>query len=63
MRFDVVVVGGGSTGSSIAYYLASRGAGKIALVEKQRVGWGQTGRSTAVVRMHYSTEPLIRMAL
>lgn len=63
MRFDVVVVGGGSTGSSIAYYLASRGAGKVALVEKQRVGWGQTGRSTAVVRLHYSTEPLIKMAL
>ncbi len=63
MHFDVVVVGGGSTGSSIAYYLASKGAGKIALVDRSRVGWGQTGRSTAVVRLHYSTEPLIKMAL
>ncbi|MDW8084099.1 MAG: FAD-binding oxidoreductase [Candidatus Caldarchaeum sp.] len=63
MRFDVVVVGGGSTGSSIAYYLADRGAGRVALLEKDRIGWGQTGRSTAVVRLHYSTAEITKMAL
>ncbi|MEM2024633.1 MAG: FAD-dependent oxidoreductase, partial [Candidatus Caldarchaeum sp.] len=63
MRFDVVVVGGGSTGSSIAYYLTARGAGRVALVEKDHVGWGQTGRSTAVVRLHYSTHEVAKMAL
>ncbi|MEM1952782.1 MAG: FAD-dependent oxidoreductase [Candidatus Caldarchaeum sp.] len=63
MRFDAVVVGGGSTGSAIAYYLVSRGFGKVALVEKLRIGWGQTGRSTGVVRLHYSTLEITKMAL
>ncbi|MEM2237258.1 MAG: FAD-binding oxidoreductase [Candidatus Caldarchaeum sp.] len=63
MRFDVVVVGGGSTGASIAYYLTKKGAGRVALVEKDHVGWGQTGRSTAVVRLHYSTLEVAKMAL
>ncbi|MCS6769754.1 MAG: FAD-binding oxidoreductase [Candidatus Caldarchaeum sp.] len=63
MRFDVVVVGGGSTGASIAYHLVKQGAGKVALVEKDYVGWGQTGRSTAVVRLHYSTPEVASMAL
>ncbi len=63
MHFDVVVVGGGSTGSAIAYYLSREGAGRVALVEKAYVGWGMTGRSTAVVRLHYSTREVASMAL
>ncbi|MCS6783961.1 MAG: FAD-binding oxidoreductase [Candidatus Caldarchaeum sp.] len=63
MRFDVVVVGGGSTGTSIAYYLSANGAGRVALLERNWVGWGQTGRSTAVVRLHYSTPEITKMAL
>ena len=63
MRFDVAVIGGGSTGSSIAYHLVKDGAGKVALIEREHVGWGQTGRSTAIVRLHYSTVEVARMAL
>ncbi|MEM3096118.1 MAG: FAD-binding oxidoreductase [Nitrososphaerota archaeon] len=63
MRFDVAVIGGGSTGSSIAYHLTKDGAGKVVLLEREHVGWGQTGRSTAVVRLHYSTVEVARMAL
>lgn len=63
MHFEFVVVGGGSTGSSIAYYLSRSGGGRVALLERERVGWGQTGRSTAVVRLHYSTPEITKMAL
>jgi sarcosine oxidase subunit beta len=63
MHFEVVVVGGGSTGTAIAYYLAREGAGRVALVEKAYAGWGMTGRSTAVVRLHYSTREVASMAL
>ena len=63
MRFDVVVIGGGSTGTSIAYYLCKKGAGKVALLEREYIAWGQTGRSTAVVRLHYSTPEVAKMAL
>jgi sarcosine oxidase, subunit beta len=58
----MAVIGGGSTGTSIAFYLQKKGAGKVALIEKDEIAWGQTGKSTAVVRMHYSTEELVKLA-
>ncbi len=50
---DVVVVGGGVNGTSITYALASRGV-KCALVEKGALASGASGRSSALVRMHYT---------
>src|SRR5512134_726532 len=58
---DVVVVGGGVNGTSIAYALASRGA-RTALVEKGAVASGASGRSSALVRMHYTNEWDARLA-
>jgi glycine/D-amino acid oxidase-like deaminating enzyme len=58
---DVVVVGGGVAGTSIAYALASRGA-RTVLVEKGAVGSGASGRSSALVRMHYTNEWDARLA-
>ncbi len=61
---DVVVIGGGSTGSSVLYHLAKAGIKDALLVDMaSQVGAGQTSRSTALVRTHYSTEILTRMAL
>lgn len=59
---DVVVVGGGVNGCSIAYHLARRGAGRIVLVEKGHVASGPTGVSSGVVRQHYTQETLAAMA-
>ena len=59
---DVVVIGGGCTGTSTAFQLARRGAGRVLLLEQDQVGSGPTGRSSGIVRMHYSLEPLIRLA-
>ena len=58
---DVVVVGGGVNGTSIAYALASRGV-KTVLVEKGAVSSGASGRSSALVRMHYTNEWDARLA-
>jgi sarcosine oxidase subunit beta len=55
---DVVVVGGGVNGTSIAYALASKGA-RCVLVEKNAVAWGASGRSSALVRM--ITKPVFRL--
>lgn len=46
--FDLVVVGGGATGSGIALDAASRGL-KVALVEKQDFSEGTSSRSTKLV--------------
>jgi sarcosine oxidase, subunit beta len=61
---EVVVVGGGSTGCSILYHLAKAGVDAPLLVDMApQLAAGQTSRSTALVRTHYSTEVLARMAL
>jgi glycine/D-amino acid oxidase-like deaminating enzyme len=60
---DVVVIGGGCTGTSIAWQLASQGAGRVVLIEKQQIAAGATGRSSAIVRTHYTHPALARMAL
>lgn len=60
---DVVVIGGGCTGSSAAFWLARRYRRRVTLLERRTIGSGPTGRSSGIVRMHYSYEPLIRLAL
>lgn len=60
---DAVVIGGGCTGASIAFHLAERGVGRVVLLEKDALASGPTGRSTAIVRQHYSNEVTARMAL
>jgi glycine/D-amino acid oxidase-like deaminating enzyme len=60
---DIVVIGGGCIGASIAWQLARRGAGRVVLLEKQGIASGATGWSSAIVRMHYTHEELVRMAL
>ena len=59
---DVVIVGGGVMGTSIALQLARRRAGRIVLCEKHHVASGPTGRSSALLRRHYSIELYARMA-
>lgn len=60
---DVVVVGGGCTGASAAFWLASRHGQKVVLLDRGTVGGGPTGRSSGIVRMHYSHAPLVQLAL
>ena len=58
---DVVIVGGGVTGVSIAYHLAKRGVRDVAVVDKGAIASGGTGKSSACVRQHYSTAETCRM--
>ena len=55
-KADVVVIGGGVVGCSIAYNLARLGAGKVVLLEKGYLASGATGRCGAGVRMQWGTE-------
>jgi sarcosine oxidase subunit beta len=57
---DVVVVGGGVHGASVAYHLARRGAGRVVLIERRFLASGPTGRSSALVRRFYAMDFLTR---
>ncbi len=51
---EVVVIGGGVNGTSIAYHLAKAGMKDVVLVERAHLGSGASGKSGALVRMHYT---------
>ncbi len=59
---DMLIIGGGVMGASIAYQLAKQHGGRIMLLERQALCNGTTGRSGAIIRQHYSNEFTIRMA-
>ncbi len=49
---DVIIIGAGVQGASLAFHLARRGVKPIVL-EKRFIAAGATGRSSGLVRMHY----------
>src|SRR5437016_4260536 len=59
---DFLIVGGGVIGTSIAFALARRRAGRVLLLEKSYLGAGSSGKSGAIVRQHYSNRLTAAMA-
>lgn len=55
--YDVIVVGGGVTGASLAYHLARRGLGRILILERETLCAGSTGVSVASIDLlaHHAT--------
>ena len=53
---DVIIIGGGIHGASLAFHLTRRGLRPLVL-ERRFVAAGATGRSSGLVRMHYDLEP------
>src|SRR5512146_2015586 len=60
-RFDAVVVGCGIAGASTAFFLQSKGL-KVLALERDKPAAGGTGLSAAIVRQHYSTALMARLA-
>ncbi|MHB8399812.1 MAG: NAD(P)/FAD-dependent oxidoreductase [Candidatus Limnocylindrales bacterium] len=58
---DVIVVGAGVQGASVAFHLARRGA-RVLVLERATIAAGATGRSSGFVRMHYDLESESRLA-
>lgn len=62
MNADVVIVGAGIVGTSIALQLARRAIGDVLLVDAGGPAAGMSGRSFRQVRTHYSNEVTTRLA-
>ena len=58
---EVIVVGAGVQGASLAFHLAQRGA-RVLVLEREAVASGATGRSSGFVRMHYDLASDARLA-
>src|SRR6202167_761004 len=61
---DVVIVGGGIVGASIAWHLTEAGCRNVLIVEREsHQGKGSTGKSMGGVRAQFATKPNIQMSL
>lgn len=60
---DVVIIGAGVMGTSTAFQLVQRGVKRVVILEKSTIAAGSSGKSSALVRMHYTFMPEARLAL
>lgn len=60
---DVVVIGGGVIGASIAFHLAGSGVRDVLVLERRFIGAGGTGRSVGIVRQLYPTRQTSQMVV
>jgi glycine/D-amino acid oxidase-like deaminating enzyme len=62
-RADVIIIGGGVTGASIAFHLAALGVRDVLLLERKFLASGGTGRSVGIVRQLYPTPETSQMVV
>src|SRR5207245_11036611 len=61
-RADVVIVGGGIVGASIAYHLAGKGVRDVVVLERDRLGSGSTAKNAGGIRYQFSSEINVRLS-
>jgi sarcosine oxidase subunit beta len=55
-RYEVIIVGGGSHGLAMAYYLVrDHGIKDVCVLEQNYIGSGAAGRNTTILRSNYKT--------
>jgi sarcosine oxidase subunit beta len=59
---DIVIIGGGIIGTSIAHQLARRGSTNIVLVEGETLAYGSSGRATGGIRQQFADALDIRFS-
>jgi sarcosine oxidase subunit beta len=62
-RREVVIVGGGAMGASVAWHLRELGVSDVVLLERDSLGSGSTSRSAGGIRAQFSDELNVRIAL
>ncbi|MET0754115.1 MAG: FAD-dependent oxidoreductase [Pyrinomonadaceae bacterium] len=63
-KAEIIIIGGGVVGASVAYHLTERGAKDVLILERETAqGFGSTGKATGGVRAQFETEINIKMSL
>jgi sarcosine oxidase, subunit beta len=60
--YDVIVIGAGVIGASVAFHLARMRAGKVLVLERNAIGTGTTAQSSGILRTHYSVRENVELA-
>jgi sarcosine oxidase, subunit beta len=63
-KSEIVIIGAGVVGASVAFHLTERGAKDVLILESEAAqGRGSTGKATGGIRAQFETEINIRMSL
>ena len=60
---DIVIIGAGAIGASIAYQLGRRGARDVVVLERDTVGAGSTSKAAGGIRVQFATRVEIELSL
>jgi sarcosine oxidase, subunit beta len=60
---DVVIIGAGAIGCSVAYHLGVRGAKNVVVIEQEFVGSGTTSKAAGGIRVQFPTEVEIKFSM
>ena len=60
--YDVIVIGAGVIGASVAFHLAQLGAKRVLVLDRTQIGAGTTSQSSGILRTHYSVRENVAMA-
>jgi sarcosine oxidase subunit beta len=59
---DVIVIGAGVIGASVAWHLAALGASRVLVLERGQIGNGTSSQSSGILRTHYSVIENVALA-
>lgn len=63
-KAEIVIIGGGVVGASVAYHLTRRGATDVLILERENeTGNGSTGKATGGIRAQFETDINIQMSV
>ncbi len=63
MKTEILIIGGGVVGASVAYHLTQRGCRDVVILERENSqGFGSTGKATGGIRQQFGTEINIKMS-
>lgn len=60
--YDVIVIGAGVIGTSVAFHLSEFGARRVLVLDRTQIGAGTTAQSSGILRTHYSVPENVELA-